>query len=498
MPAIAVLDAGTGGAKCSVFDVSGRLLALRSETWDYTVVPHHDIPIVKEYAFDPALFWDILARCTRAALAEAGIDPADVIGVATTSQREGCVLLDAAGRELYAGPNLDSRAFMEGLEVLGALGGERLYEITGHSAPFIFPLARYLWYRKQGGTPAAQLLMINDWMTYRLAGVASSEPSNAVESMLFDVQARDWSDEILARFEIPSSVLPPVFASGTRVGSVHTAAAAQTGLLAGTPVYTGGADTQCALLGVGAIEAGDVAVVLGTTSPIQAVFDRPLLDPRANLWAGLHVVPDRWVLESNLGSTGDAYLWLLDLLVPDGGDRHARATALAGAARDSGTFTFIGPRVFDLTKMRPDMPGGLFFRFPTMQLRPGAGDLLRAFFASIAYAMRANLAQIEAVTGRTVDTLIAGGGMSRNDLLMRFAADCLGIPIRRALEPQSTGLGCAVLVAAGGGAYTDITSAAAAMCAHQEIAPDGSQRAAMDSGYTKWCELYDTMEGLSV
>jgi sugar (pentulose or hexulose) kinase len=498
MPAIAVLDAGTGGAKCSVFDLSGRLLALRSETWDYTVVPNHDIPVVKEYAFDPGLFWDILARCTRAALAESGVAAGEIIGVATTSQREGCVLLDERGRELYAGPNLDSRAFMEGLEVLGTLGGERLYEITGHSAPFIFPLARYLWYRKQGGTPAARLLMINDWMTFRLAGVASTEPSNAVESMLFDVQTRGWSDEILSRFDIPAAVLPPIFASGTRVGSVHAAAAAQTGLMQGTPVFTGGADTQCALLGVGAVEAGDVAVVLGTTSPIQAVVDRPLLDPRANLWAGLHVVPDRWVLESNLGSTGDAYLWLLDLLVPDGSDRHARATAMAAAARDSGTFTFIGPRVFDLTKMRPDMPGGLFFRFPTMQLRPSPGDLLRAFFASVAYAMRANLAQIESVTGRAVETLIAGGGMSRNDLLMQFAADCLGVPIRRAVEPQSTGLGCAILVAAGSGGYVDIAQAATTMCAYQEIVPDPAQRTAMDSGFAKWCELYETMEGLSV
>src|SRR6185369_9185536 len=203
--AIVALDAGTGGAKCTVFDVSGRLLAMRSERWDYTVVAHRDVPLVKEYAFDPDEFWRALARCAAAALGAARIDPASVLGVATTSQREGCVFLDADGRELYAGPNLDSRAFMEGLEVLGELGGERLYAITGHSAPFIFPLARYLWYRKQGGEPVARVLMINDWMTYRLCGVVSAEPSNASESMMFDFRARRWSDEILEHFEIPAA-----------------------------------------------------------------------------------------------------------------------------------------------------------------------------------------------------------------------------------------------------------------------------------------------------
>ncbi|MEO8604393.1 MAG: FGGY-family carbohydrate kinase [bacterium] len=498
MSAIVVLDAGTGGAKCSVFDVSGRLRALRYEYWEYTVHANAMVPVVKEYAFDAEAFWQILARCTRGALAESGVDLGEVLGVATTSQREGCVFLAADGREVYAGPNLDSRGFMEGLEILNELGAQGLYEITGHSAPFIFPLARYLWYRKQGGEPVARILMINDWMTYRLCGAASAEPSNAAESMLYDFRRRDWSAEILARFAIPAAVLPPLFASGERVGAVHAAASAATGLRSGTPVFTGGADTQCALLGVGAVEPGDVAIVLGTTSPIQAVVGAPLLDPEANLWASCHVVPGRWVLESNLGSTGDAYLWLLDLLVPDGADRHARATALAGAAGDSGTFTFMGPRVFNLTKIRPDMPGGLFFRFPSLQLRPTAGDLLRAFFESIAYAARANLAQIDAVSGRPTTCLLAGGGMSRNDLLAQLIADCAGMPLRRAREPQSTGLGCAMLVAAGAGVHADIVSAARAMCRHEDVLPNTARRAESDSGFAKWRELYDNLETLSV
>ena len=140
MPAIAVFDAGTGGAKCTVFDLTGALRGEHSEPWTYTVRAHRDIPLVKEYAFDPDAFWSILARCMRAALAQAAVDPGEIIGAVTTSQREGCVFLDAAGRELYAGPNLDSRGFIEGLEILSSLGPERLYAITGHSAPFILSL----------------------------------------------------------------------------------------------------------------------------------------------------------------------------------------------------------------------------------------------------------------------------------------------------------------------------------------------------------------------
>jgi autoinducer 2 (AI-2) kinase len=496
--AIVVLDAGTGGAKCTIFGLDGRLRAMRSERWEYTVVTHRDVPAVKQYSFEPEAFWQILARCVSGALRGAGVAPQDVVGVATTSQREGCVFLDAGGSELYAGPNLDSRGFMEGLEVLGALGVERLYEITGHSAPFIFPLARYLWYRKQGGRPVAHLLMINDWMVYRLCGVPSTEPSNATESMLFDFRRREWSAEILGQFDIPAAILPPVFEPSSRVGSVHAAAATATGLLPGTPVFAGGADTQCALLGAGAVDPGDVAVILGTTTPIQAVVAQPMLDPAANLWAGCHVVPGRWVIESNAGSTGDAYLWLLDLLVPSGDDRYAQAEAMAIDERDASTFAFIGPRVFDLTKLRPDMPGGVLFRFPTMQLRPSAGDVLRAFLESVAYAVRANVAQVDAVTGRATTRLIAGGGMSRNRLLLQLTADAANLSVRRASEPESTGLGAAILVAAGAGSYRDIGEAARAMCRHEDIAPDAARRAASDSGFAKWRELYESLERLSV
>ena len=142
MSALVVLDAGTGGAKCVIFDAHGRCLGWHGERWGYQVAANPDLPFIKEFAFDAEAFWTILSRCVRGALAVSGINPGDVVAVGTTSQREGCVFLDGEGTVLYAGPNLDSRGFNEGLEVLSTLGAEPLYQITGHSAPFIFPLVR--------------------------------------------------------------------------------------------------------------------------------------------------------------------------------------------------------------------------------------------------------------------------------------------------------------------------------------------------------------------
>src|SRR5574341_832053 len=132
MQAFVVLDAGTGGGKCVVFDAAGRVLGMHREAWSYNVGTDPDVPFIKEFSFRAPVFWDILCRCVRTALARAGVRPADVAGVAATSQREGCVFLDTQGTEVYAGPNLDARGFREGLEVLNILGSDRLYQITGH------------------------------------------------------------------------------------------------------------------------------------------------------------------------------------------------------------------------------------------------------------------------------------------------------------------------------------------------------------------------------
>src|SRR5262249_38297318 len=155
---------------------------------------------------------------------------------------------------------------------------------------------------------------LNDWITYRLSGERVAEHSNAGESMLYDVTRRDWSAELLDTLDIPAAILPPLCAAGTRVGRVTAAAAAATGIPEGTPVFAGGADTESALLGSGACEVGETGAVLGTTAPVQSVISSARIDPEGNLWTSCHVVPDRWVLESNAGDTGNAFRWLLELL----------------------------------------------------------------------------------------------------------------------------------------------------------------------------------------
>jgi sugar (pentulose or hexulose) kinase len=149
---LVALDAGTGSGRCVIYDPHGRPLAAAREPFHYRGFVDPEMPLVRGFDIDPAEFWGTLAGCTRAALRELP-HGARIRGVAATSQREACVFVDREGAVLYAGPNIDARGAIEGVEVMGRISSERLHAITGHYPPHIFPAVRYCWYRKHRSSP---------------------------------------------------------------------------------------------------------------------------------------------------------------------------------------------------------------------------------------------------------------------------------------------------------------------------------------------------------
>jgi autoinducer-2 kinase len=492
------LDAGTGSGRCVAFDLAGRPLASAQEAFHYTIFSDPDLPYLRGFDLDPTAFWGALGRCARAVVARLPPD-ARILGVAATSQREGCVFVDRAGEVLYAGPNLDARAAIEGMELLERIPAERLHALTGHAPPYIFPLARYLWFCKHhDARRVATLLMLNDWITFLLSGERMAEHSNAGESMLYDVSRRTWCEEILGGLDIPADILPPLVAPGARAGSVTARAAAATGIPEGTPVFVGGADTQSALLGSGVYEPGATGAVMGTTTPVQMVTRAPVIDPVGRLWTSCHVVPDRWVLESNAGDTGGAYRWLLEL-VYGGADEAAHAAAEAAMAAtgvgEQQIYCHLGPVIFSLADMSPFKPAGLLFRFPLLHVdRPVRGEVLRGYLESIAYAVRGNCEQITAAAGSPIPLLTLSGGLTQSPTLVQLVADTLGVPLSVAAVPESASLGCAILAATGAGAHASTSEAVTAMTRVRRVEPDPTRVAACDERYRRWRGVYDLLQ----
>jgi autoinducer 2 (AI-2) kinase len=494
---VVTLDAGTGSGRAVAYDLRGRPLAAAQEPFHYRSFSDPAMPFLRGFDLDPDAFWGVLARSAREVMAQLPAN-ARVRGVIATSQREGCVFLDHGGEVLYAGPNVDARAVAEGLEVQERIGSERLHAITGHAPPYIFPVARYLWFRKHHDASRIRaLLMLNDWITFLLCGERLVEHSNAGESMLYDVSRRDWSTELLAALDVPAGILPPLRPAGARAGAVTAAAAGATGIPSGTPVFVGGADTESALLGSGVHESGQTGAVLGTTSPVQMVTERPIIDAQAKLWTSCHVVPDRWVLESNAGDTGGAYRWLLELVYgASDAAAHAAAEAAMAAAEPAArqVVCHLGPVIFDLGDLSPFKPAGLLFRYPLLHVdRPGRGEILRAYIDSVAFAIRGNCEQLEAASGRRIPLLAVSGGMTQSPTVARALADTLAIPVAVASVPESASLGSAILAAVGMGAYATLGDAVGTMTRVDRVEPEPERIADYAERYRKWREVYERL-----
>ena len=150
--------------------------------------------------------------------------------------------------------------------------------------------------------------------------------------------------------------------------------------------------------------------------------------------------------------------------------------------------------------MNPFQPAGLLFRFPLLHIdRPNRGELLRAFFENVAYAIRGNCEQITAVSG---DADRPALGERRHDAA---APRCCGSWRRRsacrstvAEVPESASLGCAILAAIGAGLHPSVPDAVAAMVRTRTVEPDVALGAAFSERYRRWREIYASLQSWTI
>jgi autoinducer 2 (AI-2) kinase len=492
-PYLLGLDAGSGSVRALLVDVESGRTTVAVRRWE-----HSPAPDGWGYDFDTDRNWGLLAEAVREALGQSGAAPTDVAGIAAASMRHSLVLV-REGKVLFAVPNKDARAAAEGME-MAAREGDALAARTGRWPSPIFTAPRLAWLaaRHPEWLEGAVALSLSDWVAFRLCGVLATDFSQAGESMLLDVVRREWITDWLTGRGLSPALLPPLRPSGQYLGPLTEPAAADLGLPPGVPVAVGGADTQCALLALGALAPGDVGIVAGTTGPVQGVADRPVMDPEARLWTGLHVLPDRWVVESNGGPLGDALDWLAGLLFPDSPRPAARLVAEAAQARPGagGILSTFGGQVFNARAL--SLPVGSITLSPFLSGDGPArrADLCRAVLEGLAFVLRANLEQVAAVVAQAVslrqaDSLryMMTGGLTRSPFWAQLVADVLGRPVRVSEIPEGTALGAAICAGMGAGLFADLAEGAARLGRVRTVEPDEEATRTYQALYAQWQDV---------
>ncbi|MCS7010618.1 MAG: FGGY family carbohydrate kinase, partial [Anaerolineales bacterium] len=484
------LDLGGGGGRCLLVHTE------TGQTWS-VFRPWAALPDPEAggfaYRMDPDTLWAVLCETTREVLQQAGVQPSQVAGIAAASMRHTTVALDRRGRVLWMTPNRDARASAQAMQ-LAAERGEEIYRLNGHFPNPIFLGARLLWLKENQAdvfheTVAA--MSLSDWVGYRMTGEVAGEYAQAGESLLLDLKTRKWSTSLLKSLGLPEKIFPPLKAAGSRLGRLTKEAAADLGLLPGLPVAVGGPDTQCGLLGAGVLAAGQIGVITGTTTPVQLVTAQPIFAPEMNLWTGLHILPGLYVLESNAGQMGATLEWLARLLFPDSPNPVARLVAEAEASQAGahGMVSTIGAAVFNAAAMSLPIDT-LTFSAVTARTAPEArADLARAVLEGMAYAVRANLEQIFAVSGVRVEKVQVTGGISRSALWTRLLSDVLGLPVQVSASVEATALGAAICAGVGAGLFRDLASGARSLERNARLHQPGPDSDKYQRLYTGWLDL---------
>lgn len=461
---VLVLDVGTSMLKACVVDAHGEFVSSATRRWSCTAQEG----ISAGLAFQPEQLAEEMLCLGSEALERAG-RVAD--GIIVSTQRLGFVFLDEGGVPIAGLPNIDRRATEEAVAFQDETGLQD-YARTGRWPGAQHLIVRLRWWRSRRPDVFGRIrriVSIGDYLTGCLTGQYLCEPTTACETGLMDVWQSRWSAALLVREALDESWFGPLRKPGSLAGGLRERAAQALGLPPGTSVFVGAGDTQLGVLGAGGVNRGDMAVVAGTSAPVNAVVEAPVSDPEYRMIVNPHAVTGKWVLEANAMLTGTEFQWVKDLLWEDAGaEGFQRLNDLAERELNregklASVCMLAGASVANARRGNLYPEGVIGFSMEDINAgNVTRGALALAAFEAAAYAIVSNVELLSRRVGKP-DRLIIGGGEAKLPLLLRLVAELAQVPVYRAQGADLTCLGAAMLAFTGLGCYERVETASAKM-----------------------------------
>ena len=404
---------------------------------------------------NPDRWWDALRLAMSEMLARPALRGANVEALGMTGQMHGAVFLDAAGSPVR--PALmwsDGRAEAETAEIEQRIPREELVARTGNRSNVSFTAPKIMWVARNEPEVMARTRWIvqpKDALRARLTGEVGGDVSDASATLLFDLWARTWSDDICRRLEIDRDRLAPLTESEACAGGLREDAARALGLPVGIAVAVGGADAPAAALGLGlASEAGSngtVLVSLGTGGQVLAPVAGPKIDPEGRLHGLCHVVPGQWCLMAAILSAAASLDWVARLLKPSdpNGARELLAAAAKVPAGSDGLLFLPYLRGERTPHFDPAARGAMV----GLRISHGPAEMTRAVLEGVAFALAEGLDLMRDLGLEPKSGVVAGGGVNR--LWQQIIADVLNMPVALGATEHASARGAALLGAVAAG-----------------------------------------------
>lgn len=484
------IDASTTGVKALLIDDNGEIVA-SSTTPLHLSTPR---PLWSEQ--DPHDWWQAAITSIRNVVKEA--DAENIAAIGLTGQMHGLVLLDDAGEVLR--PAIlwnDQRCAEECDEIRARLGKDRLVQISGNDALTGFTAPKIVWVRNHEPDVydrARHVLLPKDYLRYKLTHEYAMDKADGSGTLLFDLEKRDWSNEILDALEIPGAWLPPTFEGPEITGRITREAAEATGLREGTPVVAGGGDQSAQAVGVGAIRPGVLAVTMGTSGVVFAATETPLIEPQGRLHAFCHAVPNRWHLMGVMLSAAGSLQWYRDALCPNVSFDEL-VTEAARVPAGSNGLLFLPYLCGERTPHPDPLARGAWIGLTNRHTR---GHLTRAVLEGVAFGLKDIFALMLEVGMRDVDQVRVSGGGAKSMLWRQILSDVLDSELVTVNTTEGAAYGAALLAGVAAGVWSDVdTACAQTIRVSERISPDLANVSRYAEMYRQYQSLYPTLRPVS-
>ena len=452
MKYLLALDQGTTSSRALVIDESGKVVAVAQK--EFTQI----FPQPGWVEHDPNEIWASQIGVAADALGQAGAAAKDVAAIGITNQRETTVVWDRkTGEPIHNAIVWQDRRTAPICDKMKAEGLESM--ITQKSGLVIdayFSGTKVQWLldnvpgaREKANRGELAFGTVDSWLIWKLTNgaVHVTDQSNASRTMLLNIYTREWDDELLKALNVPRSVLPQVKASSEVYGE-------STGILAGVPIAGIAGDQQSALFGQMCTKPGMAKNTYGTGSFMLMNTGTEGVPSKNKLLTTIawgRAGQTEYALEGSVFITGAVVQWLRDGLkiirsAPE-------VEELAASVPDNGG-VYLVPGFVGLGAPHWDP----YARGTIVGLTRGAtsAHIARAALEGIAYQVADILHAMTADSGVKLAELRVDGGAAKNNLLMQFQADVLGIPVVRPKETETTALGSAYLAALAVGYYKSL------------------------------------------
>jgi glycerol kinase len=442
---VLAIDQGTTSTRAIVFDATGAIVSVAQRE-------HEQIfPRAGWVEHDPVEIWTNTEWVIASCLSRARVTASDVAAIGVTNQRETAIVWEKrTGRPISNALVWQDTRTQPHIDRLAQDGGaDRFAQVTGLPLATYFSASKVAWILEhvpgaRAAAEAGELLFgtPDTWVVWNLTGGARggihvTDVTNASRTLLMDLRTLDWADDLLEVWGIPRAMMPQIRSSSEVMGHSQLPS-----VLDGVPIAGILGDQQAATFGQAAFDAGESKNTYGTGNFLLVNTGTDIVQSGSGLITTVAYrcgdEPARYALEGSIAVTGSLVQWLRDNLGII--QRSEDVETLAASVDDNGGAYFV-PAFSGLFApyWRPDARGALV----GLTRYVNKAHIARAALESTAFQTRDVIDAVIADIGRGLDELRVDGGMTRDDLLMQFQADILGIPVVRPKVIETTALGAA-------------------------------------------------------